>query len=58
MHIMQVNEEDVEVLHTFNPVTQTVEDYMYPRPGKTNAKSVLKLLMLKYGTEEKVCFIL
>ncbi len=44
---MKVNEEGVEIVHSFNPVSQTVEDYCYPRPGGKNAKSVLKLLVLK-----------
>ena len=31
--ICQVDESGVEVLHTFNPSTQVLEDYRYPRPG-------------------------
>lgn len=34
-------------MHTFNPASQSVEDYFYPRPGKNNAKTTLKLLVLK-----------
>ncbi len=44
-----MNEEAVEVVHTFNPSSQSVEDYSYPRPGKHNAKSELKLLVLKFS---------
>lgn len=31
---MQVCESGVEVMFTFNPSTQSVEDYRYPRPGQ------------------------
>lgn len=55
---LQVNEEGVEVIHTFNPVSQSIEDYFYPRPGKMNAKSVLKLLVMKFDDSLQVSFSL
>ena len=39
-----MDETDVCVAHTFNPSSQTVEDYNYPFPGSKNATSTLKLL--------------
>lgn len=53
-----MNEEGVEVIHTFNPVSQSIEDYFYPRPGKMNAKSVLKLLVMKFDDSLQVSFSL
>ncbi len=44
----------VEVVHTFNPSNQTVEDYKYPRPGSTNAPSTLRLLEFTLDQERKV----
>ena len=49
-----MDEKGVEVVHAFNPATQTVEDYNFPRPGKVNAKSILKLLVLKFAEKKLV----
>lgn len=48
-----MNERELEVVHTFNPATQSVEDYSYPRPGKVNAKTALKLLELQFCSDKK-----
>ena len=50
---MQVNEGGVEIVHTFNPISQSVEDYAYSRPGKRNAISALKLLELTFSSDEE-----
>lgn len=49
-----MNEEGVEIVHVFNPVSQKVEDHSYPRPGKKNAKSVLKLLAVKFSDDQQL----
>ena len=49
-----MDETDVEVVHTFNPSTQTVEDYKYPRPGSKNAPSKLRLLQFTIDEDRKV----
>lgn len=41
-------------MHTFNPVSQSVEDYAYSRPGKRNATSALKLLELTFTSDEEL----
>lgn len=49
------------MLHTFNPLVHSVEDYPYPRPGKMNANSVLKLLELTFhGVDEqaRLCLLI
>lgn len=51
--IIQVDTEAVEIVHTFNPTCQSVEDHSYPRPGKKNANSVLKLLVLKFSENQQ-----
>ena len=53
-HDLQVDETDVEVVHTFNPSTQTVDDYKYPRPGSKNAPSKLRLLEFTVDEHRKV----
>lgn len=47
--MIQVNEEEVEIVHTFNPASESVEEFLYPRPGNSNATSVLKLLVLRFS---------
>ena len=50
--LLQVNEMDVRVFHTFNPSSQTIEDYNYPFPGSKNATSSLKLLKFSFDNEK------
>ena len=52
MQHIQVDEGGVELVYTFDPASQVVDDYRYPRPGKQNAKSTLKLLTLKYTASQ------
>ncbi len=44
----------MEVVHTFNPSNQTIEDYKCPRPGSTNAPSTFRLLEFTLDQERKV----
>ena len=41
---LQVDEKGVEIMKTFDPSSQEVQEYRYPRPGSQNAQSVLRLL--------------
>ena len=45
-----MNEEGVTTVRTFNPAAEQVDEFLYPRPGEANAKSVLKLLVLDSET--------
>lgn len=42
------------MVHTFNPVSQNVEDFFYPQPGRKNAKSDLKLLSFTFSENQQV----
>ena len=53
---IQVHEEEVEVVHTFDPASQLVEDYYYPHPAKNNAKTRLKLLVFQCGSNHEASF--
>lgn len=44
----------METVQTFNPACQSLDEYLYPRPGKMNAKSVLKLLVLSFSENQHV----
>lgn len=46
---LQVNEKDVEIVHTFNPSSQEIDEYCYPKPGRKNASSTLKLIEFRYS---------
>lgn len=52
--LLQVHNEEVEQVHTFNPVSQSVEQHFYPRPGKNNARSLPKMLVLIYKEDGQV----
>ena len=47
--LFQVDETDVETVHTFNPSSQKIEEYFYPKAGTKNALSSLKLLEFSFS---------
>ena len=51
---LQVDEKDVGIVQTFNPSSQAVEKYSYPRAGQKNAATSLKLVEFKYSEDGKV----
>jgi len=50
----EVDETEVEEVHTFNPSTQDVEHYRYPRPGNRNTTSTLKLLEFQFSSSSEL----
>jgi hypothetical protein len=51
---LQVNEKDVGIVQTFNPSSQAVEKYSYPRAGQKNAVTSLKLVEFKFSEDGEV----
>lgn len=46
---VQVDESRVGLMRTFDPSSQCVEEYRYPRPGSENALSHLCLLEFSFS---------
>lgn len=53
----QVDETDVETVHTFNPSSQRIEEYSYPKAGTKNALSSLKLVEFSFSENGEVSSI-
>ena len=51
---LQVDEKDVGIVQTFNPSSQAVEKYSYPRAGQKNAVTSLKLVEFKFSEDGEV----
>ena len=54
---LQVDEKDVGIVQTFNPSSQGVEKYSYPKAGQKNASTSLKLLEFKFSEDGEVSSI-
>ena len=54
---LQVDEKEVGIVQTFNPSSQAVEKYSYPRAGQKNAVTSLKLVEFKFSEDSEVSCI-
>lgn len=51
----EVDESDVDILQIYSPLEDKgVDEYRYPRPGKTNAKSCLKIVEFSMNENEQI----